>query len=67
MLKSSLVRNYRSVHVFLGDLVVGVVMIEGTKAKSSNNERKTFLTSIGPGLQLTQEKIQGQEKGVEFK
>lgn len=38
MLNSSLVRNYRSGHLLLGDLVVGVVMIEGTKPRSSSNE-----------------------------
>ena len=63
MLNSSLVRNYKLVHLLLGHLVVGVVKIEGMKPGSSNNERKSFLTSIAPGLQLTQKKYKGRRKG----
>lgn len=63
MLNSSLLRNYKSLHLFLGHLVVGVVIIEGTQPRSSNNERKSFLISIGPGLQLTEEKYTGRRKG----
>ena len=38
-------------------------MIGGTKPRSSNNESKSFLTSVGPGLQLTQKKYKDRRKG----